>query len=94
MSKMSSDANRVLSDTYMMHYGASDMLKVYYTCFPSKDKKRYDCVKGQFDSCWSNTKYYEDDWKVITAPRIIPEKYHVAYLNFKNPGENMLILKK
>lgn len=91
---MSSEAEKVLSDTYMMHYGASDMLKVYYTCFPSNDGKRYDCVKGQFDSCWSEKRYSEYSWKVVTAPRIIPEKYHVSYLNYKSPGENMIILKK
>lgn len=88
-------AEKIMNDTYVAHYGVSDMFRVYYTCFPvSKKKNTYECIKGKFDPCYSDTRYYERDWKETSVPKLIPEKYHPAYLHYKNPEMSLAILKK
>lgn len=77
--------NEILNDRLLARYGQEDMFKVYYTCFPvDKKEEFYECLKGKFDAGFSDTFFWESrSWKTVSIPKLLPQRYHLPYAQFK-----------
>lgn len=81
-------------DGFVQRYGLEDMFRFYYTCVPndSKNQNDYECLKGKFDTCYSDTRYDETKWLELSVPKIIPKDYHSVYLHFLQKDKTIRVL--
>lgn len=86
-------ASEILADPFMVRYGDKDMLYQYYTCFPvDKQEKLYECVRGNLDACYSDKHFWQSAiWKLQSVPRILPQRYHLSYLQIKSKEQILKI---
>jgi hypothetical protein len=74
-----SEAYKLLDDNMTIRYG-NEPFSIYYTCILNEKYKKYECIKGLYDTVWSNNTYTMKNWNEYTVPKIIPNTYHEYYL--------------
>ena len=86
-------AKRLSQDTFVMNYGHESTFRVYYTCIPRDDMMGYECLKGKFDTCYSNIYYDEKKWKEVSIPKVIPLQFHSSYISKLNNADTIIVSK-